>query len=247
VEEKEPKTGGKLHPSHKAMWAVVALLVLGKLVEMVVHIPNMNPSQQAIFSWKTLGFFVALLLLGSGFAHIIGFPGMWDEKVTNRQRIWAPLGIGLVIGVALLVIDHAIGFGRLYAMALGTSLPSIPFPHSVLVQTYAAVCAAILFTLFGVAFPVWFIGTLLLARRWPNGTFWVIAVTMSAIEPLSMARHGNWALFHVAPVSAGLVAMLLLTYVMYLAGAILLRRFGFTATLVMQISATVVWHIIGKL
>jgi hypothetical protein len=246
VEEKEPTNGGKLKASHKAMWAVVALLVLGKLVETVVHVPNMNPSQLAIFSWKNLGFFVALLLLGSGFAHIIGFPGMWDEKVTNRQRIWAPLGIGLVIGLSLLVIDHAIGFGRLYALALGTSSPGAPFPYSVLVQGYDAVCAAILFTLFGVAFTVWFIGTLLLARRWPRGTFWVIAVIVSAIEPFTMASQRHWALVHVSPVSAGLVAILLLVYVMDLAGAILLRRYGFTATLVMRISAIAVWHIIGR-
>jgi len=247
VEEKEPVTGGKLKASHKAMWTVIGLLILAKLVEMTAHIPNMNPSQQAIFSWKTLGFFVALLLLGSGFAHIIGFPGMWDEKVTNRQRIWAPLGIGLVIGVALLALDRAIGFGRLYATALGTSTPPVPFPHSVLVQSYDAVCAAILFTLFAVAFSVWFFGTLLLSRHWPTQTFWVIAVLVSAIYPLTMAHQGHWALFHVAPVSAGLVAMLLLIYLMYLAGAILLRRFGFTATLVMQISAVAVWHIIGRL
>jgi hypothetical protein len=246
VEEKEPGTGGKLKASHKAMWTVIGLLILAKLVEVVVHIPNMNPSQQAIFSWKTLGFFVALLLLGSGFAHIIGFPGMWDEKVTNRQRIWAPLGIGLVIGTALLAIDHAIGFDRLYAAALGMSSPGVPFPLSVLVQSYAAACAAILFNLFAVAFSVWFFGTLLLSRHWPSQTFWVIAVLVSAVEPLTMARQGHWALFHVAPVSAGLVALLLIYYLMDLAGAILLRRFGFTATLVMRISAVFVWHIIGK-
>ena len=229
------------------MWTVIALLVLAKLVETVIHIPSMNPSQQAIFSWKSLGFFVALLLLGSGFAHIIGFPGMWDEKVTNRQRIWAPLGIGLVVGVALLAIDRAVGFAHLYAMALGSSSLAVPLPYSLLVQGYDAVCAATMFTLFGVAFSVWFFGTLLLSRHWPRATFWVLAVIVSAIEPLSMASQRHWALFHVAPVSAGLAAILMLVYVMDLTGAILLRRFGFTAALVMRISAVFVWHIIGKL
>jgi hypothetical protein len=246
VEEKEPVTGGKLKASHKAMWTVVALLVLAKLVETAVRVPNMSPAQQAIFSWKTLGFFIALLLLGSGFAHIIGFPGMWDEKVTNRQRIWTPLVIGLVIGVALLTIDHAIGFARLYSLALASSSLAMPFPYAVLIQGYVAMCAAILFSLFGVAFPVWFFGTLLLSRHWPNATFWVIAAIVSAIEPFMMASGGRWALLHVAPLSAGLVAMLLLVYVMDLAGAILLRRYGFTATLVMRISAVAVWHIIGR-
>ena len=109
-------TGGKLKPSHKAIWAVVALLILAKLVESLVHVPFTNPSQQAIFSWKSLAFFVSLLLLGSGFAHIIGFPGMWDEKVTNRQRIWAPLGIGLVIGVALLAVPVLLSVASLEMM-----------------------------------------------------------------------------------------------------------------------------------
>ena len=247
MEEKEPAARGKLKASHKAMWAVVGLLILAKLAETVVHVPNMNPSQQAIFSWKTLGFFIALLLLGSGFAHIIGFPGMWDEKVTNRQRIWAPVGIGLVVGVALLAIDHAIGFGRLYATALGTSPLAVPFPYSVLVQSYDAVCAAILFTLFGVAFSVWFFGTLLLSRHWPRATFWVLAVLVSAIEPLTMARQRHWALLHAGPVLAGGGAGLLLGYRVDLTGAILLRRFGFTAALVMRLSVVAVWHIIGRI
>lgn len=239
--------GGKLKPSHKAIWVVVALLVLAKLVESLVHVPFTNPSQQAIFSWKSLIFFVALLLLGSGFAHIIGFPGMWDEKVNNRQRIWAPVGIGLVLGVALLAADHSIDFSRLYAAAVGTSSLAVPFPYSVLVQGYAAICAAILFTLFAVAFAVWFFGTLLLARRWPAKTFWVIAVIVAALEPFTMVAPRHWALLHVGPVSAGLVAVLVLVYVMDLAGAILLRRFGFTAALVMRVSAVAVWHIIGRI
>jgi hypothetical protein len=243
----EVATAGKLKPSHKAIWAVVALLLLAKLVESLVHVPFTNPSQQAIFSWKSLAFFVSLLLLGSGFAHIIGFPGMWDEKVTNRQRIWAPLGIGLVIGVALLAADHAIGFGRLYAAALGTTPLAMPFPYSVLVQAYDGMCASILFTLFAVSFSVWFFGTLLLARRWPSGSFWVLAVIVSALEPFTMASPNHWALLRHGPVLGGIAAVLVLVYVMDLTGAILLRRFGFTAALVMRLSVVAVWHIIGRI
>lgn len=243
----EPAVGMKLKPSHKAIWVVVALLILAKLLETLVHVPFTNPSQQAIFSWKSLAFFVALLLLGSGFAHIVGFPGMWDEKVTNRQRIWTPIAIGLVVGVALLAADHSIGFSRLYAVAAGTPPLAVPFPYSVLVQGYAAICAAILFTLFSVSFLIWFFGTLLLARRWPNVIFWVIALAAAAIEPFTYAAPRHWALLHVAPVSAGLVAVLVLVYVMDLAGAVLLRRSGFTAALLMRVSAVAVWHIIGRI
>jgi hypothetical protein len=243
----EPAIGGKLKPSHKAIWVVVALLILAKVLETLIHVPLMSAPQQAIFSWRSLAFFVALLLLGSGFAHIIGFPGMWDEHVTNRQRILVPVAIGLVVGVALLAADHSIGFSRLYAAAAGTSTLAVPFPYSVLVQGYAAMCAAILFTLFGVSFLLWFIGTLLLARRWPNVIFWVIALVAAALEPFTYAAPRHWALFHVAPVSAGLVAVLALVYVMDLAGAILLRRFGFTAALVMRVAAVAIWHIIGRI
>jgi hypothetical protein len=41
--------------------------------------------------------------------------------------------------------------------------------------------------------------------------------------------------------------MLALVYAMDLAGAVLLRRFGFTAALVMRVSAIAVWHIIGRI
>lgn len=247
MEEKEPATKGRLNPSHKAIWTVAILLVIAKLAETVVHVPFTNPSQQAIFSWKLVVFFIALLLLGSGFAHIVGFPGMWDEKVTNRQRFGVPLGIGIVLGVALLALDHGIGFARLYSAALGSSPFAVRFPYSVLVQLYAGMGSAILYTLFAVGFSVWFFGTLLLARRWPGKTFWVIAVLVSLWQPYTMASPHHWALLHSGAALAGVAGMLALVYTMNLAGAVLLRRYGFTAALVMRVSAVVVWHIIGRI
>lgn len=242
-----PPPAFKLTASHKALTGLVAFLVVAKLVEMFVHIPFHGTAQQGVFSWKMTAFFVALALLGSGFAHIVGFPGMWEEKVIIRRKIWLPLAVGIVFGAALLAVDRSSGFAHLYAAAAGQPSLTLPFPYSVLFQTYAAACAAILYNLFALAFTVWFVGTLLLARRWPSQTFWVFALLMSFWEPYVMASQGHWALFHSGPLSAGIVGVLALVYGMDLAAMLFIRRSGFTAALVLRLSVVALWHIIGVL
>ncbi len=239
--------GIRLTSSHKALLGLLVFLLAAKLTEMAVHIPFQNPAQQAMFSWKTVIFFVAIALLGSGFAHIVGFPGMWEQGTGNRGRIWAPLAIGIVLGVALLSLDRASGFARLYATAVGAPALSLPPGATILFQLFAAVSASILYYLFALSFTIWFFGTLLLARRWPSATFWVTAVVVSLWEPLTLASRHHWALMRLAPVSVGVVGILALLYVMDLSAAILFRRFGFTAALILRVSAIAVWHIIGKL
>jgi len=236
----------RMTASHKALLGMIVFLLAAKLIEMAARIPFQNPSQQAVFSWRSVIFFVAIALLGSGFAHIVGFPGMWDRQVGNSGRIWAPLAIGIVVGVALLSLDHATGFAHLYAKAFGVSSLSLPFGSQVLFQLFAAVSASILYYLFAVAFAVWFFGTLLLSRHWPSQTFWVVAIVASLWEPLAVAGQHHWALMRLAPLSAGVVGLLVLIYTLDLAAVILFRRFGSTAALILRISAITVWHIIGR-
>ncbi|HEV2388330.1 MAG TPA: hypothetical protein VGS20_13870 [Candidatus Acidoferrales bacterium] len=236
----------KMSASQKALWGVVGFLVLAKLIELVVHMPVVNPSQTAIFAWKWIAFFAILALLGSGFAHIITFPGMWDPAVDNRDRIWKPLGIGLAFGAALLAVSHAARFAAAQAAAIGSpSLLHVPFPYSLLFYLYTGVCSSIFYCLFPIAFTVWFFGTLLLARRWPRHTFWTMAVLVSFWEPLTMAGRNHWALLR-QPHVAGIVALLALLYAADFTAACLFRRFGFLAALALRLSLVVVWNIIGK-
>ncbi len=237
----------KLTHSHKVLWGLVVFLLLAKLLAILVHVPFQSPGQQAVFAWKSVAFFVALTLLGAGFAHVVGFPGMWEKRFRLRQKIWIPIVIGLVLGTTLLFTDRFSEFGRLVAVVSHTPPHGLPFPDMLLFQVFATVCAAVLYNLFAVSFIVWFFGTLLLARRWSAQTFWVLAVVISLCEPFAIASQQHWALFHLAPLSAGIVGMFVLIYLLDLAAAILLRRFGFTAALVMRLSAVVVWHIIGRI
>lgn len=237
----------RMTASHKALVGLIAFLLVAKLIELAVHTSFRNPAQQAVFAWKSVIFFVAIALLGSGFAHVVGFPGMWEKGTGNRGRIWTPLVLGIVLGVGLLSTGRATGFAQVYAAAIGTGSLSLPFGANVLFQLYAAVSAAVIYYLFALSFTVWFFGTLLLSRHWPTQTFWVMAVLVSLWEPLTMARQHHWALFRLTPVTAGVVGVLALIYVMDLTAAILFRRFGFTAALILRVCAITVWHIIGKI
>jgi hypothetical protein len=228
------------------MLGVAILLVLLKLIETFVHVPFSSPAEQAFFGWKSVLFFIALLLLGSGFAHVLGFPGMWEKKVTNRQRIWFPLLIGVALGAVLLAVSRAVASAHAQLALQAQAAHAMPFFYLLLVQTYKGVGSAIFFTLFPVTFAVWFIGTLLLARRWPTFVFWTITALVCLLEPYWTARSNHWALLHAGPVSAAVVALLALMYALDFVSAILLRRFGFTAVLVLRLSSVAVWHIIGK-
>jgi hypothetical protein len=232
--------------SHKVLWGLAMSLVAAKIIELLVHVPFRSASQQALFSWKSVAFFVTLTLLGAAFAHIVGFPAMWEKKIGNRQRVWLPLLLGIVLGIGLLAVDRVSGFSHLMAVVNGQPSLGVPFPYSLLVQLFVALCSAVLYNLFAISFTVWFFGTLLLSRHWPSQVFWALAILVSSWEPLTMATQKQWALVRVAPPTAALVGLLVLVYVMDLAGAVLLRRFGFVAALVMRVSAIVVWHIIGR-
>jgi hypothetical protein len=235
----------KMTMSHKVLCGMVGFLVLAKLIELAVHLPFQNASQQAIFSWKLVAFFSVLAILGSGFAHIIGFPGMWDPGVNNRQRIWTPVVAGVALGAAMLAVVRATAFDSAYAAALHVPNLRFAFPYSLLFYVYAGVCSAILYCLFPIAFTVWFFGTLLLARRWPGPTFWTMAILVSLWEPLTMAGQQRWVLVRSHPLPAGILAVLALIYVTDIIAAYLFRRFGFLSALALRLSAFVVWHIIG--
>jgi hypothetical protein len=237
----------RMTASHKALAGLIGFLIAAKLIEMALRMPFRVPAQQAVFSWRLVIFYVALALLGSGFAHVVGFPGMSEKGVSNRGRIWTPLAIGVVLGAALLAVDHAIGFARLDAATFGVPTLSLPSGYNVFFQLFAAVDASILYYLFALSFTVWFFGTLLLSRRWPSQIFWIMAIFVSLLEPFAIASHGHWALLRLGPASAGVAAMLALIFAMDLAAAILFRRFGFTAAVALRVSAIAVWHIIGKL
>ncbi len=237
----------KMSPSHKALAGLLGFLLLAKIVEMVLHVPFLTTVQQAVFSWRMTLFIAALALLGSGFAHIVGFPGMWEEGIGVSRKIWLPLAAGIVFGVVLLFADRSSGFATHSAAVAGVPTLALPFRFSVLFQLFAGVCAAILYNLFALAFTVWFVGTLILARRWPSATFWVLALLVSLWEPYMMASQGHGALIRSVHFPAGIWAMLALYYVVDLTATIFIRRFGFTAALVWRLSAVMVWHFAGRL
>jgi hypothetical protein len=236
----------RMSASHKALVGLIAFLILAKLIEMAIRIPFRVPAQQGLFSWKSVIFFTSIALLGSGFAHIVGFPGMWDKGVSNRGRIWLPLAIGIVLGVGLLGVDRATGFSHLNATTFGVPSLSLPLGYSIFFQLFASVSAAILYYLFALAFTVWFVGVLLLSRHWPSQVFWILAVVVSFWEPWVLASQHHWALMRFTSAPAGVCGVLALIYAMDFASAVLFRRFGFLAALILRISAMAVWHIIGK-
>jgi hypothetical protein len=241
----------KMTASHKALWGLVGFLVLAKLLQILTHMPLTVHGSDTLFSWgltwppKGVVFFTAIALLGAVFAHGAAFPGMWDEDVSNRGRIWLPLMIGAVLGLTLQIVDRAVQFQQAYQAALALGPLQVAFPWSLLYYPYVAVCAEILYHLFSLSLTVWFFGTLLLARSWPRATFWTVALLVSLWEPLAMARAHHWALLHAQPI-AGIAVVLALIYAGEMIGAVLFRRYGFTAALVLRLSTVFVWHIIGK-
>ena len=212
---------------------LIGFLVLVKLL--FVAFPTAFPlaEQESAFAWTTIGI-IALM----GFAGVIlsprtGFPEMWDESVSNRQRFLIPFLIGLAYGGITVINDLA-----------HPSPVHLKLPLSIAFYTYGAVFLEIMLRLFAVTVIVWLLSNLLLRGRWQKPIFWIAAIISALYEPLPHIRE---QLYAAPPIAAPAIILDWITEPLFVANVVaawLFRKYGFLAPLTMRLSFYLVWHII---
>ena len=172
----------------------------------------------------------------------IGFPDIWDERVTNKQRFLIPAIVGALIGVVLIILDLVFspinGVGQIIHP---------PFPTSIVASLSAGIGEEMLFRLFFISFWTWLIGKVILRGRGLSIVYWVVAI-LSAIA--HGASHTPTAMILFGVNSPALLPPLLLAEIILMNGilsifaAYYFKKFGLFAPIGIHFWADIVWHTI---
>lgn len=247
----------QLSPSLKIYWLLITLLaVLGALNaflpqgELATTIPEGQiPASKTTLALVTAG---SLLVLYGGLGFIglllsrkLGFPEIWDENITNRQKFLIPAYVGGAIGIFFILADLV--FQRWHSLG---ALPHPPFPTSLVASAVAGIGEEVIFRLFFLTFWMWLISNVILRGRWQNQVFWVVAV-FSALA--FAAGHLPSAMFalgfeNIAQIPVALlVEIFLLNGVISIFAAYYFRKYGFLAAVGIHFWTDIIWHVIWGL
>jgi len=175
----------------------------------------------------------------------LGFPEIWDENVTNRQRFLIPALVGGALGLVLIVSDLIFGSFN----GIGRFLHP-PFPTSVVATVSAAIGEEMLFRLFFISFWTWLVGKVILRGRGLTIVYWVVA-TCSALVfaaghlPSLMIMLGVNSPAQFSPIL--LFEVFLLNGLLSLFAAYYFKKYGFLAPVGIHFWADMVWHVLWGL
>jgi hypothetical protein len=222
----------------------LTLFIMLVLIRAVMALFGFPSSFQASMGEYTLVGLMVIIVLGTiGFklSQQTGFPELWDETVSNRQRFLIPALAGL--GFALFLII----FSVLQPSDSIVNQIHISFGEAVLVYTYGAIFLETVFRLFLGALLVWFVSNIILGGRAQTTVFWIVAVILSLLQPtmqlaalLQMSGPGTVLTMLIPPMIMAVVA----GFCYDMTAFSIFRSSGFLAALTMRLSIYLVWHML---
>lgn len=226
---------------------LVGYLVLVKTVILPLFPAIAIDAVAAIFSWQVILIFSLLGLIGVWLADRTGFMPALDPRVSNRQRYWIPLLIGGGIGAVASLLDLVTKGTQFIASNMGVESFNTDYPLSLFVYTSGTVIVEALFRLFPLPVLLWLISYVVLKKRWPEQTFWALALLLSFLEPLFqlIGQMTPEVMANFWPFFVALFLPVLLTnYPMGVAQAYAFRRYGFLASFTLRMGYYIIWHIV---
>ena len=195
----------------------------------------------ALFSPPSIAIFGVAGLIGVWLSHRTGFPAAWDPRSGWRGRMFYPLALGGLLGVALVV--HNLIFHWTAAYREVTGLPSFnalgPFPGPLLFYSGGAIIVEVFYRLVPIPLLMWIAG-LALRGRGREQTFWVLAAITSLIEPATQ----DLAVLQRPGLETAAGTVFAIDYALNFVQAVMFRRFGFLAAILTRVATYVVWHVI---
>ncbi|MCX6050309.1 MAG: hypothetical protein NT075_34870 [Chloroflexi bacterium] len=224
--------------SLKVWLGLVAFLVLVKTVITFFPTTFRSVEQASVFAWPALGIWAILGLIGVWFAHKTGFPSAWDGHLSNKERLWIPIAIGLAYAVFEVAFDLLTGYSRFEIALHHVTKINIDFPASVLIYPGGAVIVEVIYRLFLIPVLLWLISTLLFKGRWQTQIFWGLAILTSCIEPLTQDLEA----LQLGTVM--LSAVLLKGFGLNILQVALFRKYGFLTAILLRIAFYLIWHVV---
>jgi hypothetical protein len=227
--------------------ALNTILPQGNIAGMPVNQPSQIPRWQLMLGGSGITFVLygALGFLGLFLWRKLGFPEIWEEAVSSRQRFGIPALVGAGLGIVLIIGDLLFsrfnGVGRLIHP---------PFPTSLVASVSAGIGEEMIFRLFFISFWTWLVGKVILRGRGLNVVYWVVAsfaaLSHSAAHlPTLMIIFGVTDPLKFSPVL--LLEVFLLNSLVSIFGAYYFRKSGFLATVGIHFWTDFVWHMLWGL
>ena len=192
-----------------------------------------------------LVFYGALGFVGLKLSRKIGFPDIWDARVSNKQRFLIPGLIGAGLGIFLVIGD--VVFSKFNTIG---HFIHPPFPTSIFASLGAGIGEEMIFRLFFISFWVWLISFVMLKGKWQKQIFWIIAV-LSALA--FAAAHYPALMFMLGFKTVAAIPVILQAEIILLNGVVAIfaayyfRRYGFLAAAGIHFWTDIVWHVIWGL
>jgi len=197
-----------------------------------------DPDQAALFVWPAIGTYTVFGLLGGWLADLSGFPRPWTGWIVSLKAVLLPLLGGLALGVVLVALDLATGFTKILLAYQGLEQQFTGYLPMFLIFSAGAIIVELLYRLLPLAFLQWLIAERLRKGRGRAQVFWTLAVLTSLLEPLGMIES---ILLYPLPVA---VAYFVHSFGLNLFQAVIFRRSGFLAAIVVRAAFYVIWHVI---
>jgi hypothetical protein len=179
--------------------------------------------------------------IGLALSRKLGYPDVWDQRVTNRQRFLIPAALGACLGLFLVAADAVLSRFQ----SLGP-IPHPPFPISVVASAVAGIGEELLFRLFFISIGVWLVSRLIMKGRHERQVFWAVAV-MASLAFAAAHLPAVPYVFHLKSISELPVAIwieiMLLNGLVGIACAYQLRKAGFVAAVGVHFWTDMVWHV----
>jgi len=224
-------TVDKLTKSDTIFLLLVSLMLLGKAVWTffgVDHpiVQNWTGTWWAILLAAVLGF-LAVKIAGK-----TGFPDIWDEHISNRERLLYPVLLGLAFAFVEILVGLAMGLPNIH----------VPFPFSIPVYVSGGIFLEILYHLIPVVFLIWLISNVLLKGKRQTEVFVVVAVLASMWEPvMQITGMYQMGMLPGMAVAAGLFIFIFAGNLIPIA---LFRKYGFLAPVIWRLTDYGLWHVI---
>lgn len=218
--------------SIKIFTGLILTVVLSKVVYTLAQLDD-PIIEQGVNSWLGILLVAGLGFLALKLAPQAGFPDLWDERVSNRQRFILPMVAGIAFGIGQVI---------LVSLTLELEIPMVVFPLAVLVYLSGGILMEMVFHLIPVVLLVWFFANVLLKQRWQEQVFWIVAILLSLLEPVAQTA----GMIQMGIISSPVLAVILFSFIFAanLVPLYFFRRYGFLAPVTWRLSNYLIWHII---
>jgi Type II CAAX prenyl endopeptidase Rce1-like len=227
--------------------ALNTVLPQGNIAGMPVSQESPIPKWQLMLGGAGITFVLygALGFLGLFLWRKLGFPEIWEEAVSSRQRFGIPALVGAGLGIVLIIGDLL--FSRINGVG---RLIHPPFPTSLVASVSAGIGEEMIFRLFFISFWTWLVGKVILRGRGLSVVYWVVAsfaalAHSAAHLPTLMILFGVTDPLKFSPVL--LLEVFLLNSLISVFGAYYFRKSGFLATVGIHFWTDFVWHMLWGL